>query len=174
MIQYYDEKEIEISNKQFNKNLFLFLSITFVFLVLIVALFIINYNLPYKASVKTLYQVIGILAILSYVVYSIIFISIKLLRVKRYYMHCINLKEGLRETTTAVFIRFEDELQVKDGVDFKHLIFLEWNKFKGEFYERKVLVYKEKPYPKIEIGSTVTFVTQGNVLIEYEIEKIEE
>ena len=57
------------------------------------------------------------------------------------------MKEGLREKTTAVFLRYDDENQVKDGVDFKQLIFSEWNKFKGEFYERKVLVYLEKEYP---------------------------
>lgn len=174
MIQYYDEREIELSKKQFKKNLIIFLSFTFVFVAILISILIINYSLPYKASVKTLYQIIGVISIFAYVIYAILFVGIKLVRIKRYNEYCINIKEGLRETTTAVFLRFEEELQAKDGVDFKQLIFLEWNKFKSEFYERKVLVFSEKPFPNIEIGSTVTFVTQGNVLVEYEIIKTEE
>ncbi len=174
MIKYYDEREIEISKKQYKRNLLILLSITFLFIALILALFVINYNLPYNASIKTLYKIIGIVSILIYVIFAIIFIGIKLVRVKCYYTHCENVKDGLKETTTAVFLRFNNEIQVKDGVDFKQMIFSEWNKFKSEFYDRKVLVYAEKDYPNIEIGSTVTFVTQGNVLVEYEIEEIKE
>ena len=62
----------------------------------------------------------------------------------------------------------------KDGVDFKSLIFLEWNKYKKDYFERKVLVFNEKPFPEIPDGATVTFITQGNVLISYEITELPE
>jgi len=174
MINYFDEREIEISHKQYKNNLLFFLIVTALFVALMITFFIINYNLPYKSSIKILYQIIGIIIIFAYVIFAVIFIAIKLVRVRNFYFHCLNVKEGLREKTTAVFLRYDDENQVKDGVDFKQLIFSEWNKFKGEFYERKVLVYLEKEYPVIEIGATVTFITQGNVLVEYKIEDIKE
>ena len=76
---------------------------------------------------------------------------------------------GLRETSTGSFFEFDEKIQDKDGVDFKSLIFLEWNKYKKEFFERKVLVFYEKPFPEIPLEANVTYVTQGNVLVSYEI-----
>ena len=57
----------------------------------------------------------------------------------------------------------------KDGVDFKSLVFIEWNKYKIDFFERKVLVFYEKPFPEIPVEANVSYITQGNVLISYEI-----
>ena len=57
----------------------------------------------------------------------------------------------------------------KDGVDMKSLIFIEWNKYKNDYFERKVLVFYEKPFPEFAEKATVRYVTQGNVLISYEI-----
>lgn len=51
----------------------------------------------------------------------------------------------------------------------KSLVFLEWNKYKKGYYERKVLVFYEKEFPEIPEGSGVRFITQGNVLVSYEI-----
>ena len=44
-----------------------------------------------------------------------------------------------------------------------------WNKYKEEYYERKVLIFADQPVPEIPETARVKFVTQGNVLIEYEI-----
>ena len=76
---------------------------------------------------------------------------------------------GLRETTVAGFFEVDNSIQDKDGVDMKALIFLEWNKYKEEYYERKVLIFADQPVPEIPETARVKFVTQGNVLIEYEI-----
>ena len=43
------------------------------------------------------------------------------------------------------------------------------NKYKNDFFERKVLVFYEKDFPEIPEGANVRYVTQGNVLISYEI-----
>ena len=76
---------------------------------------------------------------------------------------------GLKETSTGSFFEYDETLQDKDGVDFKSLIFIEWNKFKNDFFERKVLVFNEKPFPEFTEKQNVKYVTQGNVLISYEI-----
>ena len=39
------------------------------------------------------------------------------------------------------------------------------------FFERKVLVLYEKPFPELQEKQTVKYVTQGNVLISYEIQE---
>ena len=76
---------------------------------------------------------------------------------------------GLRETSTGSFIEVDESLQEKDGVDFKALIFLEWNKFKNDFFERKVLIFDELEVPEFKENQNVRYVTQGNVLVSYEI-----
>ena len=60
-------------------------------------------------------------------------------------------------------------LAIKDGVDCKELIFNEWNKFKEVYYERRVFVLYEMDFPDIPEKSMVKFITQGNVLISYQI-----
>ena len=76
---------------------------------------------------------------------------------------------GIRETYTGSFFEYSETLQDKDGVDCKALVFLEWNKFKKGFFERKVLVFAEKEFPKFEENMNVRYVTQSNVLVSYEI-----
>ena len=51
----------------------------------------------------------------------------------------------------------------------RKFIFLEWNKYKNDFFERKVLVFEEKEFPKFNENDNVRYVTQGNVLVSYEI-----
>ena len=76
---------------------------------------------------------------------------------------------GIRETSTGSFLEYDEGLQVKDGVDFKALVFLEWNKYKKDFFERKVLVFYQEEFPEFKEGQNARYVTQGNVLIEYKI-----
>jgi hypothetical protein len=92
-------------------------------------------------------------------------------RVNRYYRLTHNLNTGLRETSIGSFFEYDESIQDKDGVDCKSLIFVEWNKYKNDFYERKVLVLYEKPFPEFKEKQTVKYVTQGNVLISYEIQE---
>jgi hypothetical protein len=76
---------------------------------------------------------------------------------------------GLKETSTGSFFEYDENVQTRDGVEFKSLVFLEWNKYKKDFYERRVLVYVEKEFPKIDKNQNVKYVTQGNKLVSYEI-----
>ena len=87
----------------------------------------------------------------------------------RYYKITLYLKTGLRETSTGSFFEYDETLQDKDGVDFKSLVFLEWNKYKNDFFERKVLVFDELPFPEFTENQNVRYITQGNVLVSYEI-----
>ena len=66
-------------------------------------------------------------------------------------------------------MEYDEELQEKDGVDFKSLIFIQWNEYKNKYFERKILVFYEEEFPKLEKGDEVEFVTQSNVLISYEV-----
>ena len=103
------------------------------------------------------------------VIFSFIYLGIPYKRVNRFYKLTHQMKTGIRETSTGSFFEYDETLQDKDGVDMKSLIFIEWNKYKNDFFERKVLVFDEKEYPEIPEGANVKYITQGNVLISYEI-----
>ncbi|MBR5899939.1 MAG: hypothetical protein IKZ38_00935, partial [Clostridia bacterium] len=66
------------------------------------------------------------------------------------------------------FFEYDETLQFKDGVDFKSLIFIEWNKYKNSYFERKVMVFYERDFPEIQPNSMVKYVVQANILISYE------
>ena len=104
-----------------------------------------------------------------FVIISFIYLSIPYRRVNKFYKLCKNVKTGLRESFSGKFFEYDSFLTQKDGVDFKSLVFIEWNKYKNKYFERKVLVFYEFPFPEIEEGAMVEYVTQGNVLVEYEI-----
>lgn len=174
MIEYYTDAELVSAKQQKKKTLIIYFIVLGVYVLATVAFFIYYLTLPYSGYKDTAHTIslvkwghYSLTAI--FVVFSFIYLGIVYKRVKRYYKMCVHLSTGLKETTVANFIEYDETVQDKDGVDFKSLVFLEWNKYKQEFFERKVLVFYEKPFPEIPIQANVSFVTQGNVLVSYEI-----
>ena len=104
-----------------------------------------------------------------FVIFSFVYLGIPFKRVNRYYRLCFNMLTGIRETSTGSFLEYDETLQDKDGVDMKSIIFIEWNKYKNDFFERKVLIFDETDYPELIEGANMKYITQGNVLISYEI-----
>ena len=168
MIKYFDENEVVSAKKQRNKALTVFFSVLFVYLLSVAAFLIITYNLPYGQS-PLLYKIIEYSLTALFVIFSFIFLGIPFRRINRYVRLVVNLNTGIRETSTATFLEYDENLHDKDGVDCKALVFLEWNKYKKDYFERKVLVFYEKDFPVIPENAEVKFITQGNFLIEYEI-----
>ena len=140
-----------------------------VFIAVSVGLLVWYLTLPYRSPKIATVKIIQYAITFVFTAFSFIYLGIKFKRVNRYYHLLYNLETGIRETSTASFFEYDEDLQEKDGVDFKALIFLEWNKYKKDFYERKVLVFYEKEFPKFNENDNVRFITQGNVLISYEI-----
>ena len=174
MTQYFKEEKLAIAKKQRNRILAVYFCVLAVFVVLSVLSVIYYTTLPYAGYKNTSATITKIKAahyILTgiFVVFSFIFLGIKYKRVRRYYIQCNHMVTGLKETSVGSFLEYDDNIQDKDGVDFKSLVFLEWNKYKKDFFERKVLVFYEEPFPEIPENANVTYVTQGNVLISYEI-----
>lgn len=169
MVDYYVKQDLEEVKKQRKKTLIGYFIVLGVFLLLSVGFFLWYRTLPYESpTINTLkwiqYPIIGV-----FVVFSFVYLGIKYKRVNKFYRLVYNLETGLRETSTGSFFEYDETSQEKDGVDFKSLIFLEWNKYKKDFFERKVLVFEEREFPKFNENDNVRYVTQGNVLISYEI-----
>jgi hypothetical protein len=123
------------------------------------------YKSPTIKTVKAIqYSITAVFA-----VFSFIYLSIKMRRANSLYKFCYNLKTAKREVSTAVYLETDETFFIKDGVDCKSLVFLEWNKYKKDYYERRVFVFYEKEFPDIPEKANVEFITQGNFLISYEL-----
>ncbi len=169
MIDYFKEEYLLRAKSQKKKCLLIYLITAGAFLLFVVAMILWYKTMPYKSQQITLVKIIANVVTAIFVVFSFVYLSIIFRRVNKYYRLCFNLATGLQEETTAEFVDYDDNLLTKDGVDCKSMVFLEWNKYKKDYFERKVLVLYEKDFPEIPPKSTVKFITQGNVLIKYEI-----
>lgn len=174
MIEYFTNKDFIEAKALRKKVLGWYYLVLGVFAVVTIGLFIYYRTLPYKASAISTIKLIQHILSGLFVIFSFLYLGIVFKRTNKYYKLTKNLVEGLKETSTASFFEYKDQDTIKDGVNFKSLVFIEWNKYKNDYYERNVLVFKDRPFPEIPEKAMVTFVTQGNVLIKYEILEQEE
>lgn len=169
MTEYFTADYLESARKQKKKTLAVYFIVLAVYLIVSAIDFIWYFGLPYNSSKVAAVKWLQYSVTALFVIFSFVYLGIVYKRVKRYYKQCFNMQTGLKESSTGNFFGYDEEMQDKDGVDCKSLIFIEWNKYKKDFFERKVLVFYEKPFPEIPEKANVRYVTQGNVLISYEI-----
>ncbi len=169
MTNYFFNEEFTDAKKQRKKVLVGYFIVLGVYLVVSLGFFLWFRTLPYKSDDITKVKFIHYAVTVVFVIFSFIYLGIIYKRVNRYYKMSFNMIYGLKETFVASFLEYNDNIREKDGVDFKSLIFIEWNKYKEEYYERRVLVPYEKAYPDFKENQIIKFITQGNVLFSYEI-----
>ncbi|MBQ3596686.1 MAG: hypothetical protein II988_02595 [Clostridia bacterium] len=169
MIEFFNESILEDAKKQRKEVLIKYLAIVFVYAIISGVLLGWYLTLPYGSKTIATVKWIHFPLTAVFVVFSFIYLGIYYKRINKYYKLCLNLKNGLKETFEAQFVGYSQMLAIKDGVDCKELIFNEWNKFKEVYYERRVFVLYEMDFPDIPEKSMVKFITQGNVLISYQI-----
>ena len=169
MTQFFLNSQFYQAKKQRRGTLLLYFIVLGVYLFISLGLFLWFRTLPYNADEITTIKLIHYPITFVFVIYSFIYLGIKYKRINKYYKLTRNLVVGLKETSTGSFFEYNESIRTKDGVDFKSLVFIEWNKFKDDFYERHVLVFKDMPFPELQENQNVRYVTQGNVLISYEI-----
>lgn len=169
MTEYFFESDYTAAEKQRKKVFILYFVYLFLFLVFSAGMLLWYCTLPYKSPTILWVKIIHYTVAVLFVAFSFIYLGVVYKRSRRYAKLCHNLLTGIREDNEAEFVEHNPTPQDKDGVDCTSLVFLEWNKFKHEYYERKVLLLSEKPVPEIPSKAKVKFITQGNVLISYEI-----
>ena len=170
MVEYFVEEELKSALKQRKKVITAYYIVLGIFLLSWIGMYFFWFRtLPYMSpQILTVKIILYVLTALM-VIFSFIYLGIVYKRVNKFCRLAHNLLTGIRETSILEFVGYSDMIQGKDGVDCKALIFLEWNKYKQEYFKRKVLVLAEKEFPKFEKKQTVKVVTQGNVLVKYEI-----
>ncbi len=169
MIEYFVESDFLKVKKQRKLVLMTFFIVLGVYLFLSVGMFLWYRALPYNSSRIALVKAIHYSLTAIMVIFGMLFLGIKYKRVNRFYKKCNHLLTAQKDTSTGNFLEYDESLQNKEGVDYKALIFIEWNKYKNDFFERKVLVFYEREFPEIPENANVRYTTQGNVLFSYEI-----
>lgn len=169
MTAYFSDEILQSCAKQRKKarNIYLvcFLSVYLVFSAIMLVWYM---RLPFHSpTIKTVKWIHYSMTVV-FIILSFIYLGIIYKRVNRYYKLCYNMKYGIRETFEGSFLEYDGQVSNKDGVDCKTLVFLEWNKYKKVYFERKVYVLYELPFPEMQERAVYKYVTQGNVLIEYE------
>ncbi len=167
-MEYYNEAELLSVKKQRNKLLVWYIVILAIYAFASVGIFVWYKLLPYGSNQTTIIRLIEYPLTFVFVLFSFIYLGIPYSRANKYYKLCVRLQTGKRETFEGEFTGYDGEKNIKDGVDVKSLLFEEYNEYKKSDFERKVLVFYEKPFPELEKGARYKFITQGNVMIEYE------
>ena len=168
MTAYFTDDYLISSEKQRKKARGIYFIFVALYLAVSVVMVVWYMRLPFRSPTIKVVKWIHYTITVLFIAFSFIYLGIIYKRVNRFYKLCYNMKYGIRETFEGSFLYYDNYVADKDGVDCKSLVFLEWNKYKKNYFERKVYVFNEQPFPEMEEKAVYTFVTQGNVLIEYE------
>lgn len=168
MIEFFKEEQLSMAKAQRKKVLLKYLLTLGVYLIYATCMMLWYWTLPYMhPQIKVIKWILYSTSVL-YMIFSYVYLSIAYGRVHRYYKLCDKVLYDRKETYVGEFLRYDESMDQKDGVDCKSLIFKEWNKYKKVYFERKVLVPYEMDFPQIEQNATIRYVVQGNVLVRYE------
>ena len=110
MIEYFTEKDFQLAKKQRKKVLGWYYGILGAFFSATLGLFLYYLTLPYNApaisTIKTIQHVLSGL----FVIFSFLYLGIVYKRTNKYFRVTRNLMEGLKETSTASFFEYKDQV----------------------------------------------------------------
>lgn len=164
----YSGTELQYERNVLKKMIIWFSIISIIVLGVAFTLFGISTTLPYKDKLFVILEVITIVISVIYGCLTYGFFAVFFKKQRDYVKLLGHLENGLLNKTEGIFLLKEPEVSKKEGVDFYILKFNVFNNAKGEYFERQILVDKEKPVPDFIENDKVLFITQGSVLVEYE------
>ena len=174
MTKFITDDVLEKVSKQRKKVLSIYFVILGVYLFICLGLLLWYWTLPYQSPTINTIKWICYPVTVVFVFVSFLYLNIPFKRVDRFYKMCYQVINSNHDLYEGHFLNYDLTLQNKDGVDYKTLIFIEWNKYKKVNFERHVLVPYEMEFPQIPQKAKVRYYTQANVLCEYEILSTEE
>lgn len=164
----YEDADLIAVYKQKKKLFYIYLLFVLAYAAICIWAIIYYVNLPFADPLQALPKWLVFVITCIFIIFSYIYLGIKYHRVRKYYKLVYYLSVGLKSVNHSIFVRYE-EPELKDGVDYYVLTMSEWNKKKQEYLDRKIYCAKEKPLPQFECGDKLCYLTQGNVMIGYEI-----
>ena len=169
VVTVYNDADLLSAYKQKNKVLGVFWGLTGVYLATCIAMLIFHISLPYGSKLDTIPQAVTYVFSALYILFIFPFMSIKYSRVSKYLKMLSFLSTGLKMTETEYFYTFREQTLQKDNIDVVSCVFATWNKKKEEWFEREIYSDLEKKNPDFGGGDLVRYVTQSNILVQYEI-----
>lgn len=164
----FQDADLVSAYKQKQKIFRIFLLVTAVYVVLCAFSLAYFISLPFEHPLQAAPKWIVWVASCLYVIFCFPYMGIKFHRARRYYKLISYFSVGMKQVNNSIFLRYE-EPELKDGVDFYVLTMSEWSNKKSEYMDRKIFCDKEKPLPEFQEGDMVRYLTQGNLMIEYEV-----
>lgn len=164
----YNDADYLAAYKQKQRLWYIFTAITAAYLIFCIGWEIYHVSLPYVAS-KFWPKACVYVSSVVYVVFACVYLSIKYSRVRRYYKMLGYVCEGLKMEETNYFYRFREKQLQKDNIDVSACVFETYSRKKQEWLEREVYHDVEKELPPFEEGDLVRYVSQSNILVQYEI-----
>ncbi|MBQ1268954.1 MAG: hypothetical protein II368_00405 [Clostridia bacterium] len=110
-----------------------------------------------------------------YIFLYMIFLTVYGIRFKRIAGYAKTLKFvriGLQEEGEGVFLRYSEEEEIKDDVEYLGVMLLQYNDIRQDYFERRLFYDKAKPLPEFKEGDRVAFVAQGSLIIRYKITEL--
>ncbi len=168
MTYLYSDSDLWDAFIQRRKYLAVFLSVTAAALAGLLTIFILYSQLPYKDPNGSWMIAVACIIVALYIIFSFPFMGICYKRCNSYCKMLRYISVGLKENFCAPFAGVEDWI-VRDGVDVNVATFEVKNIKREETMLRRIYVDGEKEFPPFEEGDEVRFVSQGNLLLAYEI-----
>lgn len=169
LVTVYNDADLLSAYKQKNRTLGVFWGITCAYALTCIAMLIYHISLPYASKLDVIPKTITSILSAIYVVVIFPFMSIKYSRVQKYVTMLSFLSTGLKMTETEYFYTFRQQTLQKDNIDVLSCVFATWNKKKEEWFEREIYADMEKEQPDFGGGDLIRYVTQSNILVQYEI-----
>lgn len=171
MVGIYENSDYTNALGQKKKILRIFLITLCVLIAVDIAAFVFYVFQEFETPYKTPILLFDLLTCAAFVIVFYPIMAIKYKRVNDYCKMLADFGGGIKVEGTNTFVRVDGSVTSKDGVDFISLVFLEWSEKKQEYFERNILFDIEKPVPDFKKGDVVHHVTQGNVLLAYELRR---
>ena len=171
-IKYFDEQMVTDAKTQRALTLWCFYLVAGLYAVasgIMIYVFSIQpYGSPVMLTIKRIHCVLTAF----FVIFIFLFFGIKFKRINSFYKLVKGMRDGVKEVSKGSFFEYSETIEEKEFVDFKSIRFIEWNKYKKDYFERMVLVFKEFPFPEIPENAIVEYTTHANILVEYKILEI--
>ncbi len=172
MTRLYTDADLYAAYMQRRRILGVFFAVTGVYAAAFIGLLVYYIMLPYEDPNQD--WVIGVTCALTalYIIFLFPYMGISFKRCNAYCKMLKFISVGLKEYTVAPFAGVDD-WTTRDGVDVNVATFRVHNYKRDEDMIRQIYVDGEKDFPPFEEGKTVRLISQGNLLIEYEMQKEE-
>lgn len=168
MTEIYSGQEYSEEYKVKKRMLRIWFALLAVYIIISVIIIVSFAILPYGTK-KTVFITSDIMLSMLFWGFTFFYFNLKYNRIRKYVKILKHIMTGLKEQNSGEYLRIEDTIEVKEGVDFYKMVIKEWNEKKQEYFERKVLIDSQKPKPNIPDGKRVRYITQGNILIKYKV-----